>query len=129
MRVVVDTNVLVSGLLSSSGPPASVVNVLLGRQVRLLVDNRILFEYEDVLRREELGFRADTVNSLIDFIRAEAEYINAQPVNRAFQDKDDKAFYEVAVGGKADALVTGNLKHFPKEPIIQTPRQFIDSLD
>ena len=129
MRIVVDTNVLVSGLLSSSGPPSSVVNLVLGRQVRLLVDNRILFEYDDVLRREELGFRIDTVNSLMDFIKAEAEYINAQPLNRAFQDKDDQVFYEVAVGGKADALVTGNLKHFPKELIIQTPRQFVDSLD
>ena len=126
MRIVLDTNVLVSALLSPSGPPASVLSLALNRSVILLLDNRILFEYEDVLRRDRFGFPAYTVEALLDFFKTSALFMNPAPTSLKFTDDDDKPFYEVAVSGEAEFLVTGNKRHFPKKPIVVTPGQFLD---
>jgi uncharacterized protein len=127
MKVVLDTNVLVSALLNPAGTPASVLNLIVRQRVTLLVDNRILFEYQDVLRRGRFEFPADAANALLEFIESESEYINAEPVKQSLSDPDDVPFYEVAVTGEADALVTGNSKHYPKRALIQSPREFLNT--
>lgn len=126
MRIVLDTNVLVSAVLNPNGAPARVLGSVLNRSVTLLLDNRILFEYEDVLRRERFGFPKVHVKALLDFVESEGEYIHAEAVEAPFDDDDDRRFYEVAVSGKADYLVTGNSGHFPKDKMIVSPRRFVD---
>jgi len=61
MRIVLDTNVLVAGLLSPSGPPAWIVEAVLAGELDLALDAAIRQEYEDVLRRPEFRFRPSSV--------------------------------------------------------------------
>ena len=126
MKIVLDTNVLVSGLLNPSGSPAGVLNLVLNGKLRLLLDNRILNEYSAVLKRPKFGFKSEWIGPLIDFFVHDGVFISAEPSAAEFADDDDKAFYEVALTGAADRLVTGNTRHFPVSGIIVTPKEFID---
>ncbi|MCG0276699.1 MAG: putative toxin-antitoxin system toxin component, PIN family [Thermosediminibacteraceae bacterium] len=114
MKVVLDTNVLVSALLTPHGPAARVLDAVLAGQLSLVFDDRILYEYEEVLRRERFGFAQEDVKALLDFIRSEGLGVVAPPLRIALPDPDDLMFVEVAVAGRADAIVTGNKKHFPE---------------
>ena len=128
MRVVLDTNVLVAALLNPDRGPARALNMVLNGELRLLYDNRILFEYQDVLSRERFGFPVEDVHPLLDFIEQAGEYISATPVEEALEDTDDTPFFEVAISGRADYLVTCNKRHFPKEPRVVTPTELLQSV-
>ena len=125
MRIVLDTNVLVSGLLKTNGPPASILNLLVTQEIVLLYDNRIVQEYTEVLRREKFVFKTEWIDELISFIQHEGHYISAAPTQKVFHDDYTCVFYEVAKSGGADYLVTGNLNHFPKDNRIKSPRDSI----
>ena len=125
MKVVLDTNVLVSGLLNPNGPPAAILNLLVNEKIKLLYDSRILQEYIEVLHREKFGFNSELVEGLIDYVKEEGEYISAEPANIEFRDEYDRMFYEVMTSGKAEYLVTGNSNHFPKYNKIMKPREFL----
>ena len=125
MKVVVDTNVIVSALLNANGPPAKILSLILNGKIKLLYDNRILFEYIEVLSRKEFGFNNEIINDLIDFFKHEGEYINADHSNEVFHDETDKKFYEAHKCGEAQYLITGNKKHFPGEDTIVTPAVFL----
>lgn len=126
MKIVLDTNVLVSGLLNPDGNPAMILGLLINGKIDLVYDNRILFEYIQVLNRKKFQFKKEWIDALIDFIRYEGEYVSADPVSKSFKDIDDKKFYEVAKTGKVNYIITGNVNHFPTEDIIKTPKEFID---
>ena len=125
MRIVLDTNVLVSGLLNPKGPPAAILNLLVNGKVLLLYDNRILQEYSEVLRRDKFGFNKESIDILIDYFKNVGEYISAEPTNKKFDDENDRVFYEVMITGEAKYLVSGNLVHYPKNNKILDPRRFI----
>lgn len=112
MRVVVDTNVLVSGIINPNGPPGRVVDCIVSLTLTPLFDDRILSEYPDVLLRPVFGFRHNDVHALLNFIEFSGEQITAGPVNLVLPDPDDLPFIEVAIAGLADAVITGNIKHF-----------------
>ena len=125
MKVVLDTNVVVSGLLSPNGPPALILNLVVNSKIQLLYDNRILQEYIEVLHREKFGFDTPSVDALIRFFLSEGEFIAAEPTAIDFKDEDDRVFYEVMTFGKADFLITGNQAHFPMHTQIVTPSDFL----
>ncbi len=130
MRIVLDTNVLVSGILSPHGPPAAVLRALLTERVKLCFDERILSEYRDILTREKFSFDRELVEELIAFLEAAGSTTLAAPLSLSLPDAGDQMFIEVAVASRADLLVTGNLKHFPdraREGVaIVSPREFLD---
>ena len=128
MRVVLDTNVLVSALLNPERAPAAIANAALDGTLTILVDNRILFEYEDVLHRENFGFKPQDVRAFLDFFRHEGEYVSATATNITLDDPDDLPFFEVAKTANADYLITGNTKHFPDEDWVVSPRNFLKTL-
>lgn len=113
---------------SPNGKPAQILNMFLNSNISILYDNRILFEYIKVLHREKFGFKDEWINPFLDFLRAEGEYIAAEPSGISFLDEDDKKFYEVTNTGKANYLVTGNLRHFSNDAIIVSPGDFISSV-
>jgi uncharacterized protein len=112
MRVVIDTNGLVSGVMNPHGSPGRVVDSIVSQAISVLYDDRILLEYRDVLLRPFFGFQAADVNALVDFIEFSGEQTNAGPANVVLPDPTDLPFLEVAIAASAYALVTGNLKHF-----------------
>ena len=129
MRIVLDTNVLVSGLLSPYGPPAEVVRMVVSGAVTLCVDARILVEYEQVLARPRFGFAPAAVDALIGFLVSESVHVAAAPWPEVLPDMDDAAFLEVAFAGGAACLVTGNVAHFPPSAragvVVRTPAEFV----
>lgn len=127
MRVVLDTNVIVSGLLSPQCAPATIISLLLNEKITILYDSRIIQEYQNVLRRPKFKFELHLILNLLEFIKHSGEFIAANPTDINFQDEDDIPFYEVATSGNAGFLVTGNLKHFPKskKSKIISPAEFL----
>ena len=126
MKVVVDTNVIVSGLINGEGLPAQIVNLLLNGRITLLYDSRILREYVDVLNRKKFGFRKNDIEPILDYIQTEGEYVTAEPTRKKFIDMDDRMFYEVAKTAKAKCLITGNKSHYPNESFVKNPKDFIE---
>mgnify|MGYP003395445724 FL=1 len=131
--MVVDSNVVVSALLSPHGPPAQVLRLMLQRDLQLLHDARVLAEYREVLARPRFGFDPDDIRAVVDGLEASGETVMAKPLPIRLPDPDDLPFLEVAVEGRADALVTGNPRHF--RPLsgqhgvrIMAPRELVDYL-
>jgi len=125
MRVALDTNVIVSALMNVNGTPAKILSLILNGKVKILYDNRIIFEYNDVLSREEFGFNNEIINDMINYFKHDGEFVNPEYIKAKFSDETDKKFYEVYKTGKAEYLITGNIKHFPKENTIIVPKDFI----
>jgi putative PIN family toxin of toxin-antitoxin system len=113
VRLVVDTNVLVSGLLSPAGTPGRLVDGLLLGEFVPVVDDRILAEYAEVLARPRFRFDPARRGQVLDFLRASGEHIVAPPLSVVLPDPDDRAFLEVAHRAGVVALVTDNLHRFP----------------
>jgi putative PIN family toxin of toxin-antitoxin system len=132
LRIVLDTNVLVSGILSPHGPPAAVLRALLTERAIICFDERILSEYRDVLSRGKFSFDRDLIEEFIGFLEAAGSSTLAEPLRVLLPDPADQMFIEVAVAGEVDFLVTGNLKHFPNEARagirIVSPREFLDAM-
>lgn len=128
MLVVLDTNILVSSLWTKEGAPAKIIKMILDRQLIPCHDFRIISEYRQVLRRPKFDFIPSDADDLIDFIRNSGVSVVAAPDGARFADESDRKFYEVAKSLNA-ILITGNIKHYPTEPFIMTPADFIRFLE
>jgi putative PIN family toxin of toxin-antitoxin system len=129
MKVVIDTNVLVSGLLSPFGPPAQIVRMVASGALLVGHDARILSEYREVLLRPRFPFARDGVDALLDQMVSSGETIASAPLRMALPDREDEPFLEVALSARAEALITGNLKHYPREAreraVVLSPADFV----
>ena len=133
MRLVVDTNVLVSGLLTPFGAPGVIVSLIAGGRLVLCYDARILGEYRDVLRRPALPFEEEAIASFLAQIQAQGEMVVPELLSVGLRDEDDAPCLEVAAAARVEFLVTGNLRHFPEDGWnrirIVSPREFLDRFD
>ena len=114
MKIVLDTNVLVSGLLNPYGAPGQIVQMVAMGEIALCFDARLLGEYRDVLLRPRFGFSAEHVDALLEQIRVVGVSAATHPLTSPLPDRDDEAFLEVAIAAAAEYLVTGNLRHYPE---------------
>ena len=131
MLVVLDTNVVVSGLMNETGKPGRIIDLALENRFQVAYDDRILSEYEDVLARPELHIRPARARAVIAHIELTGQQIDAIALSPGdFQDPDDLPFAEVFITATAHALVTGNLRHF--SPLVEkglaicSPAQFLE---
>ncbi len=113
MNVVLDTNVLVSGLLSPFSPCGELVRMVASEALTLCLDARLLGEYAEVLRRPRFQFDGELVATLLDHIAHAGVPVAAVPLAVSLPDPDNAPFLAVALAGGAECLITGNLKHFP----------------
>ncbi len=130
MRVAIDTNVIVSGLLSPYGASAEIIRMLVAGSFDLLYDARIVSEYEEVLLRPKFSFEKAQVGNLVEFIIHFGVPVSAAPLSRHLPDPYDEPFLEVALSGKGECLITGNVAHYPsasrRKMRVLTPRQFLN---
>ena len=128
LRLVIDTNVLVSAAIKPAGLQRTVLLLAVTKPARLYVSRAILEEYREVLGRPELRIRKGARQQLLQLIKNHSfTMVPARRLDVA-ADPDDNIFLECAEATRADYLITGNLKHFPrfwKETKIITPREFI----
>lgn len=128
LRLVLDTNVIVSAALKPLGPQRTALTIALTRPAHLYVSQPILDEYAEVLSRRELGIRPGTRNRLLQYIRNHSRVVVPSRSIQAALDPDDDLFLECAEAARADYLITGNTRHFPpywKQSKIISARDFI----
>jgi putative PIN family toxin of toxin-antitoxin system len=130
LRIVIDTNVLVSALIQPKGIPASLMDGVALRGATLYISEEILAEYCEVLRRPKF-VRIDPAHAirLFEILAAEAIMIAPNRLATAAPHEPDNRFLECAEAADAAYLVTGNTRHFPERygnTKIVTPRQFWD---
>ncbi len=127
---VIDTNVIVSSILSSHSDSATVLvrdNILDGKLIPLFNED-ILAEYKDVLNRPKFKFPSSLVKAVLDAITSIGLYMDRTESGELFPDPKDAVFYEVALSKEDSYLVTGNTKHFPTSPIVVTPAEMLEIL-
>ena len=128
LRLVIDTNVVISAALKPEGLQRTTFILAITKPARLYVSQPILAEYADVLSRPELKIRKGLRRQLLQLIRNRSNLVVPSRRLEVSSDPDDNRFLECADAARADYLVTGNLRHFPrfwKKTKIITPREFI----
>jgi putative PIN family toxin of toxin-antitoxin system len=130
---IIDTNVLVSALLSSHDDSATVLVVgkLFSGEVIPLFSDEIIKEYNEVLRRNKFHFSEAAVRMLLQTIEKYGERVVPTPTGELLPDMKDLPFYKIVVEKQTDDayLVTGNMKHFTAKPFIVTAKEFLDILN
>lgn len=110
---VLDTNVVVSGLLSPHGPPGRLIDAVLARALLLVVDDRILHEYREVLSRPRFKIDSKMLKRFLAIMDFQIHCSTAIVKGLYTTDPDDLAFLEVAAMTTDKILVTGNSRHYP----------------
>jgi putative PIN family toxin of toxin-antitoxin system len=113
MKIVLDTNVLVSSLLRAQGNLAQVVALALAGAVQICHDGRILAEYTEVLARPRFKFDSEKVREVLAKLELDGVAVESSDGPLGLPDRDDEPFLAVALAGSVDYLVTGNLAGFP----------------
>ena len=128
---VIDTNVLVSALFTQNTEVATVkvLDAMVQGKIVPLYNDEIISEYKEVLHRSKFHFTSSLVDTYIDVICKSGIPSERIHSDEFFPDKDDVVFYEVALSKDDAYLVTGNKKHFPKNPIVVTPAEMMEILN
>jgi putative PIN family toxin of toxin-antitoxin system len=114
IRGVIDTNVVVSGLLSPAGNEALILLAIHQGFVRPCFSEEILEEYASVLARPKFAFPADEIAALLAMFRQQGELIVPKTSGAVSIDPGDTKFLQCAEAAQADYLITGNKRHFPE---------------
>src|ERR1700681_3279960 len=128
LRLVIDTNIVISAALKPDGLQRTVLLLAITKPARLYVSNAIVVEYRKVLARPELKIRKGLRQQLLQLIRSHAHSVVPSRPLQVAKDPDDNKFLECADAARADYLVTGNQRHFPKflmNNTVITSREFI----
>jgi len=128
---VIDTNVIVSALLSHDGKsnPSIVLTNVISGNITPLYNEDIISEYKDVLSRDKFPFRQEDIESTIDlFVKKGILIDSTVPIKENYPDLDDVVLYEVAMSMDGTYLVTGNIKHFPINSMVVTPAEMVEIL-
>lgn len=113
--IILDTNVLFSGLYSSTGASFKILRLLDAGKIKPVISTTLLFEYEDVLKREQtvLNLSHKQVDTVLDNICALSNFQEIYFLWRPYlKDPKDDHILEVAVASKTKIIVTHNLKDF-----------------
>lgn len=114
MHVILDTNVLVSGLIKRNSKPEQIIDAILNGKIQLVLDEKVFKEYQDVLHRPKLNIPKDRADAVLRFIAFSSVWVECTPVNFSqyeIIDEGDLLFAELAINKNA-ILISGNLKHF-----------------
>jgi putative PIN family toxin of toxin-antitoxin system len=116
IRAVIDTNVLISGLLSPSGNEALILLAVRHGMLHPCFSEDILNEYKNVLARPKFGFSPDEIAALLAMLRSNGELVEPEGSTFVSPDPADTKFLHCAEAGRAEFIVTGNKRDFPDSP-------------
>ena len=126
INIVLDTNVIISAVISSEGNPAKIIKLVASNEnMQLYYSSNIFAEYKRVLSYERLNFSHEKQTRAINLIEKYGISIQPEISTMPLPDESDRIFYDTAKEVNA-YLITGNLKHYPEEPHILTPARFIE---
>jgi putative PIN family toxin of toxin-antitoxin system len=131
MKVILDTNILVSALMKPEGREALVLLLALRGQLEQYLSPAVLAEYHKVLPRPGLKLNSREVEATLENVGKVGHLVHPTVTVRISDHESDNRFYECAAAAHADCLVTGNGKHFPKDlppTKIVNARQLLDLL-
>lgn len=126
---VIDTNVLVSAMLKWNSVPGNVMELVFDGPIIPVYNSEILKEYREVLSRPKFHLTEEIVDDVLENIENRGINVEAETIDIILLDPKDRVFYEVVLEERKteDAyLVTGNIKHFPAETFVVTPRKMLD---
>ena len=124
-KIVIDTNVIISSVLSPSGNPAEIMRMLDNGGAQIYYCQNILDEYKKVLSYERLKIDKSTQRDIIAKVKENGVLINPPKSDVPMPDESDRIFYDTAKRAGA-VLITGNMKHYPSEPFIMTPTVYLN---
>ncbi len=127
--VVIDTNVIVSSVLKPDSNPGYIYNLIQQGTIIPLINEKIVSEYIEVLSRSKFHLSISIVNKIVQGIVKYAISVDEEHIDIELPDEKDRVFYEVTMKSNEERdsmLVTGNIKHFPKESFIVTPKELLD---
>ena len=126
---VIDTNVLVSAMLKWNSVPGNILEFAFEGIIVPILNKEIVDEYINVLSRDKFGLSKDIISSIISSLEESGYYLTPNKIDIDLPHPKDIIFYEVVMENRKNTLsylITGNIKHFPTEPFIVTPRQMLD---
>ena len=129
---VIDTNVVVSSLLSKTSNPGVIVSLVEKGTIIPLFNEEILNEYEDVLSRNKFPFTEKTIDKTLRTFVNKGISLDRTETNEKFFDQDDVVFYEIVLTSNKEResyLITGNIRHFPKKTFVVTPSQMLEIIE
>jgi uncharacterized protein len=132
LRVVVDTNVVISSFLKPNSRPSRILRLILQGDLEIIINEQILAEYSEVSSRPIFQLDRNKVQIVLEYISTSAIRAPSLPVRPSLPDPGDEPFLEAALSTKADFLITGNKKHYPARscedvPVV-TPAEFLQEL-
>ena len=131
--VVVDTNIIISALLSkhSNASTVQVLNALYDDKFTPIFNDEILLEYDAVLHRTKFHFPESTIQATLNYFKKYGLYVDRLTTEEVLPDPKDIVFYEVCMAKREEdsMLVTGNMKHFPEKPFIVTPNELLEIIN
>lgn len=126
---VIDTNVLVSAMLKWNSVPGNVMELVFDGPIKPVYNSEILKEYREVLSRPKFHFTREIVDDVLENLENRGLSVEAETLDVVLPDPKDRIFYEVVLEKRKTTetyLVTGNIKHFPVETFIVTPREMLN---
>jgi len=124
LKTVIDTNVVVSAVWSEKGNCARIIADILDGQIEFVCSQSIFNEYQNVLKRRKFSFPHRKIETLLTTLREHAEFVSPDKSDILFIDEADRKFYDAARMTGA-YLITGNKRHYPTEPEILAPAEFL----
>lgn len=133
IKAVIDTNVLVASLITSTNdaPTVKVINYIFDNTIIPLYSEEIMTEYVEVLSRSKFAIKQYNIGNLINVIKEKGIKVKPAKINIELLDEDDLPFYEVVMEKRSEGsmLVTGNIKHYPEKVFIVTPKEMVDLIE
>lgn len=129
LYAIIDTNIIVSSMLKVDSIPRKIINLISLGIITPLLNEEVLNEYIDVINRDKFPFNKIDIKNIIDLFNNRSLFIKPKLYKDNLIDESDRAFYEVMLATKDEYnsyLITGNIKHFPKDERVLTPREFLE---
>lgn len=120
MRAVIDTNVLVSALLTPGGVASRLVDAIRDNKLQPIISHEVYLEYVQVLNRAKFGFVKSEVVELLDDLMQLGLFVKPEPLDATRLPDPDDARFIAAARDANSFIVTGNPRHFPPDTGVKT---------